>query len=479
MSPDNRMTIETIRAVACDHAPVVVSAETRSAVTEAHLRIANASGLRAYGRTTGVGFNRTTSVPEADTEHGMRLLRSHAVEVGAPIPAEQVRAMLVVRLNQLSHVGSGIRPDVLDGVARMLNEDALPTVHEHGASIGTADLSALARAALTLTGELPASRPLAPLPPFGADSALPFMSSSALTIGRAALAAAAFWRLEAAAIEIFALTAFAVGANAEHWSAPAAEAAASTGVRDVAARIRRVFGTRPLPERARVQDPFGIRAFPLAAGALHEAMEQVTDTVESLASVAQENPLFVLDGEHVEAVHHGGFFQLKLALNIDAALNALAAVAPLSTARVRMLNDPDYTGLARFLASGPDGSSGTMIVEYVLAASGAEIRAAAMPAASGTTVLSGGVEEDASFASQGVLQLERAVAAWRTVLACEFLLAVRAIRQSDRLDSMSPAVRAIIDGEPEFTGGDADRDLRPALEACLRVLDQLGSVLPE
>ncbi|MFB9747599.1 aromatic amino acid lyase [Leifsonia shinshuensis] len=475
MSPDSRMTIEMIRAIARDHAPVAVSADTRAAVAEAHQRIAGASGLRAYGRTTGVGFNRTTAVPAGDTEHGMRLLRSHAVEVGAPIPGEQVRAMLAVRLNQLSIVGSGIRPDILDGVAGMLNEDALPTVHELGASIGTADLSALARTALTLTGELPASRPLAPLAPFGADSALPFMSSSALTIGRAALAAAAFRRLESASIEIFALTAFAVGANAEHWSAPAAEASASAGVREVSARIRRVFRTQRLPERARVQDPFGIRAFPLAAGALHDAMARVIETVESLASVAQENPLFVLDGEHVDAVHHGGFFQLELALDIDAALNALAANVPLSTARVRMLNDPDYTHLARFLASGPDGSSGTMIVEYVLAAAGAEIRAAATPAASGTTVLSGGVEEDATFASQGVLQLERALASWRTVLASELLLATRALRQRGQLDSMSPEVRAIIDSEPELAADDTDRDLRPALGACLTILDRLGA----
>ena len=476
MSPDSRMSVETIRAIACDHAPVAVTAETLSAVAATHQRIANASDLRAYGRTTGVGFNRTTAVSEDDTEHGMRLLRSHAVEVGAPIPAEQVRAMLAVRLNQLSHVGSGIRPDILEGVAVMLNDDALPTVHQQGASIGTADLSALARTALTLTGELPASRPVAPLPPFGADSALPFMSSSALTIGRAALASADLRGLEAASIEIFALTAYAIGANAEHWSAPAAEATVSPGVRDIAARIRRVFRDQRPPERARVQDPFGIRVFPIVAGALHDAMERVIDTVESLASVAQENPLFVLTGEHLEAVHHGGFFQLELALNIDTVLNALAAGVPLSTARVRMLNDPDYTGLTRFLASGPEGSSGTMIVEYVLAAAGAEIRAAGMPAASGTTVLSGGVEEDATFASQAVLQLERAVTAWRTVLACELQVAIRAIRQSGRLASVSPVVRSIIESEPELAADDADRDLSSALGACRDMLDRLGAI---
>ena len=74
-----------------------------------------------------------------------------------------------------------------------------------------------------------------------------------------------------------------------------------------------------------------------------------------------------------------------------------------------------------------------MMVEYVAAGAIAEIRNAAQPASVGTLVLSRGAEEDATFASQGALQLERSVAAYRVLLCCELVGAVRLLRQR-RLD---------------------------------------------
>ena len=88
-----------------------------------------------YGQTTGVGANKTAAV-ESGQDHGLRLLRSHAVDAGPPVPAREVRAMLGVRLNQLCHRGSGIHPDVPPAVVTMLNADALPTLRRFG-SIGT------------------------------------------------------------------------------------------------------------------------------------------------------------------------------------------------------------------------------------------------------------------------------------------------------------------------------------------------------
>ena len=95
--------------------------------------------------------------------------------------------MLAVRLIQLCVPGAGLDPAILAGLETMLNEDALPELRQY-ASIGTGDLAPLAGTALTLIGERPASKPLTPMAPWGADSALPFMSSSALTVGRGCLA---------------------------------------------------------------------------------------------------------------------------------------------------------------------------------------------------------------------------------------------------------------------------------------------------
>lgn len=81
---------------------VSISPDVLAAVGRAYDRAAELSTrFPTYGRTTGVGANRTTQVLADDKDYGMRLLRSHAVDAGDPLAARTVRAMLAVRLIQL------------------------------------------------------------------------------------------------------------------------------------------------------------------------------------------------------------------------------------------------------------------------------------------------------------------------------------------------------------------------------------------
>ncbi|GAB3905571.1 hypothetical protein GCM10029964_101020 [Kibdelosporangium lantanae] len=69
-----------------------------------------AMGRRAvYGRTTGVGANKSV-VTSGSADDGLRLMRSHAGGVGKLLPDDHVRAMLLVRLNQLAAGRSGVSP---------------------------------------------------------------------------------------------------------------------------------------------------------------------------------------------------------------------------------------------------------------------------------------------------------------------------------------------------------------------------------
>src|SRR5882762_1470902 len=81
-----------------------------------------------YGRTTGVGANKTV-VTEGTADDGRRLMRSHAGGVGSLMPDELVRAMLLVRLNQLAAGRSGVHPRLLIAIAEALNANALSSVH--------------------------------------------------------------------------------------------------------------------------------------------------------------------------------------------------------------------------------------------------------------------------------------------------------------------------------------------------------------
>ncbi len=429
-----------------------------------------------YGRTTGVGANRLTAVDTGDAEHALRLLRSHAVDAGEAVPPRQVRAMLAVRLAQLNVPGSGLKAEILPALASMLNNNALPEVRQFG-SIGTADLSALAGTALALMGERPTAAPLPPMAPWGVDSALAFMSSSALTIGRGCLAVAELDALERASSVVYALSFLALGGNEAAFSAPAAAASAAPGVDDIARRVRALVASAGAGRTAaRIQDPYGLRVYAITQGAVRNALDGLAAQLVALTNTAQENPLFDLTGGTV--VHHGAFFQAALTLAFDGAALALAQSAPITLSRIRMLNEPDFTGRMPFLASGPAGSSGLMIVEYVAASAIAELRAAAQPASLGTVVLSRGAEDDASFASQGAVQVERAASAYRVLLASELVGAARLLRQRGISVPDAGVLRDALDIVAALPDDDSDRDLRGDVEAAERLLYELATLVP-
>lgn len=434
-----------------------------------------------YGRSTGVGANRLTPVEPDDADHGMRLLRSHAADAGAEIPPPAVRAMLAIRLSQLAGGQSGINPEVAVGLERMLAAGATPELRELG-SVGTADLAALAGTALALTGERPVkvsasdaaagAPPFEPIAPFGMESALPFMSSSALTLARTALALDELRRLDRAGRVVAALSALAVRANTQAFSRAAAQAAASPGAARVAQEMRRLTKRTPVP--ARIQDPFGFRAYVPSQAAVLAAMETLQLRIEQLASASQENPLF--DFEHSRVIHHGSFHQVALGLAVDGLTLALAQTAPLVISRISMLHEPAFNGVEAFLSSGPAGSSGHMMAEYIAAGAMGELRNAAQPAALGTVVLSRGAEEDASFASQAVVQLERAVEHYRPMLAVELLSAHRAAYQLGKWPPkvLRPVMERLHEEIPII---DVDHDLRPEVEKAAGLLDEIGEVL--
>ena len=471
--------IADVVALADRRDQVSVSPGVIGAVTRVYDQAADLSTRFAtYGRTTGVGANRISAVPADDPKYGMRLLRSHAVDAGDPLDDRTVRAMLAARLIQLCVPGAGLDPKILGGLERMLNEDALPELLQY-ASIGTGDLAALAGTALTLIGERPATSALTPMEPWGADSALPFMSSSALTVGRSCLSLDELTRLERASSVIYMLSFLALDGNPSAFSSAAARAAAAPHVETVAARLRSLLADDSRPDRdpARIQDPYGLRVYPVAHASVVASLGSLAGQLERTLNTAQENPLFDVEGD--EVVHHGAFYQASLSLELDGTTLALALTSPITHSRIRMLNDPDTNGGNAFLAAGPEGSSGLMMVEYVAAGAIAEIRNAAQPASVGTLVLSRGAEEDATFASQGALQLERSVAAYRVLLCCELVGAVRLLRQRRIDDRFTGVLGEALALAADLPRNDEDRDLRGDLAMAESLLDEVGRLVGE
>ncbi|MER5405323.1 aromatic amino acid ammonia-lyase [Streptomyces sp. NPDC002769] len=433
---------------------------------------------RVYGRSTGVGANRNEDVPtEAAAEHGLRLLRSHAGAIGEELPARQVRAMLAVRANQLLAGGAGLRPTVVTALCEALEAGAYPVVNEFG-SVGTGDIAALAQLGLALVGEHRWRGTGAPEPqPLDNNDALALISSNALTLGQSALALHELRGLIAATQVVAALSLLAVDGSHEAYAAPVHAARPHRGSGEVARRMRELIGAadRPTPPLGRIQDPYGFRCVPQIHGPAHDAADALDEVLSVEINAAAENPL--ISPEDMAAYHHGGFYQAQLALALDHFRLAVTQVARLSTSRLSTLNEPAYTRLRPFLADHEPASSGVMILEYAAGAALGDLRAFSAPASLGHAVLSRGVEEQASFASLAARQTLRACGAYRLVVGCELVAAVRALRQRDlRPDPELPVGRALELAESVLGLDQADRPLTDDVTAAAALLDRFTDI---
>ncbi|MBO3746180.1 aromatic amino acid lyase [Streptosporangiaceae bacterium NEAU-GS5] len=435
------------------------------------------SGRQVYGRNTGVGANRDEGVTSTDGDtHGLRLMRSHAGGIGPLLPAPQVRAMLAVRANQILAGGGGLQPVFAERLAQALNSGHLPEVHEIG-GIGTGDMTALAETGLTLIGERPwtGGRGSAPTPiTLEAGEALAFFSSGALTIGQAALGWSEITTLLRATQAVAALSLLAIEGDTEPYDVQVHAARPHPGPVAVAAEMRRLLGT-PAHARARIQDPYGFRCFPQVHGPAVEVAATLERVLNIEINAAAENPL--ISASDLTVHHHGSFHQAALGLTLDHLRVALLHTAHLSAARLAILAEPGFTGLRPFLAEGPAGSSGVMILEYSANAALAQLRSSAYPAALGHAVLSRGMEEHASFAAQAARQTLAAAGDYRLVVACELVAAARALRQRGHaLDPSAPTGKAFAEAAAHLDPDGADRSLSTDVEVAASVLDQLAAV---
>ena len=415
--------------VARDGAGVELDAGALERAGRAHELAIEISAKRAvYGRTTGVGANRHVVIdPNAVDEHGLRLLRSHAGGVGRVLPDDAVRAMLAIRLNQLAAAGSGVHPRLLLALEQALRTGSVPRVHSRGA-IGTGDLTALAEVALTLAGERAWAGGGIEAVAISPGDALAFISSNAATLAQAVLAWHDLGVLFRASHVVAALSYLALGGSPEAFSHRVHVRRPFPGSLRCAAEVRALISPVhgvPVPGR-RLQDPYGLRVFPQVQGPALDAADAVETVLGIDINAAAENPL--IDVEEATVDHHGQFCTPYLALWLDHLRAAAHHVAELSVARLGDLVEPELTGLPPFLASGPPGSSGIMILEYVAHDALAEMRHAAAAVTTGTAVISRGLEDHASFATQAARSTAEVADAYRTVLACELVGAVRALR---------------------------------------------------
>ncbi|HET7323780.1 MAG TPA: histidine ammonia-lyase [Halococcus sp.] len=455
------LTPEDVAAVAREGIPVTVAEEAREAVRESRERVEEVieSGEAVYGLNTGFGQLVTERIPEEDRERlQTNLIRSHSSGVGRELHSEEVRTMMLTRINALVKGYSGIREVVIDHLVTMLNERVHPIVKSRGSLGASGDLAPLAHQALVLLGEGAAEvggerldgetalarAGLEPLS-LAAKEGLALINGTQLSVGLAALCVIDAERALRGADTAGALTTeVSMGTTAscdpsiQRVRPHAGQAASARNVRKLTADSEIVESHRNCD---RVQDAYSIRCIPQVHGAVRDAITHLREAVEIELNSATDNPL-VFPGETVDdrasgtesvgVLSGGNFHGEPLALRLDYVTNALTELAAIAERRTDRLLNPNLQEehLPPFLTEEGGVRSGYMIAQYSAAALVNENRALGSPSTDNTPV-SGGQEDHVSMSTQSALNARTVVENTLTTVAVELLCGAQAMEFVD------------------------------------------------
>ena len=397
-----------------------------------------------YGVNTGFGDLATVRVAHADQRAlQLNLIRSHAVGLGAPLPEDVVRAILLLRANTLAAGRSGVRTQVIELLLGMLDSGVHPVIPKHGSVGASGDLAPLAHAALVLVGEgeaflggrrMPGAEALkkAGLKPIelGPKEGVALINGTQVMTAIGCLALHDAEILATTADVIGALSAEALRATDVAWDERLNAARPHPGQTVVAANLRVLMTGSPNVQShkvgdTRVQDPYSIRCMPQVHGASRDALSYVRRTLETEINSVTDNPLVFADERRV--VSGGNFHGQPVAIALDTAAIAVAELADISEARIDRMTNGHTSGLPPFLTSEPGTNSGFMVAQYTAAALVTENRIRSFPAAVESLPTSAGMEDHVSMGTHAAHKLAAIVRNTRDVLAIEALCAAQGL----------------------------------------------------
>ena len=440
------LTIEQFLAVVRGGCPVSLSAEarTRVAASRGVVERAVAQGRSVYGVTTGFGSLADRAIPAAQArELQLSLVRSHASGVGPWLARDVVRGMLLLRLNSLLHGHSGVRVELVERLAELLNRQLTPAVPEQGSVGASGDLAPLAHLALAVIGEGAFVGPDGTAEPAGrvleshglAPVVLAEKEGVALVNGTSLMGAYLTLAVEdthtlLAAAEVAAATSFdALQGDPVALDDRLGQLRGSEEHRAEARALRALLEGSTLAtvgrSRGLGQDPYTLRCLPQVLAAVRLGLGFAERLATSELNSVSDNPV-VFEGE--EFLNGGNFHGQSLALALDTLALSVQYLAGFSERRIaRLVNPALNRGLPPFLAPTAGLSSGFMIPQYVAAALVNENQSLVHPASASSLPTSADQEDYVSMGPWAGAKLRRMLRNTQTIVAIEWIVAGQAL----------------------------------------------------
>ncbi|MGH7178021.1 MAG: HAL/PAL/TAL family ammonia-lyase [Tepidisphaeraceae bacterium] len=439
------------------------------------LKSAGARVTHVYGVTTGFGeFKDEPVPPEQLVELQQNILLSHSAGAGDNaneldlanyFPPEVVRAALVLRLNALLKGFSGVRVELVNFIAAMVNGGVIPLVPTRGSVGSSGDLCPLAHLFVPMLGqgkfhfakdparwiegkELFTQLGVAPIAPSYKEG-LALTNGATFSAAILALAVHDAQVLAATADVASAMTLEAVCGRTRAFDPAIHDARNMPGQRDSAANIRALLAGSDLADRAKsLQDAYSIRCSPQVHGASRDAIAYAKTVALAEMNAATDNPLFFpelnrkpfdvqsrLDrGDAPDdigddrAFSAGNFHGQPIALAADFLTIAVAELANIAERRTQLLLDKHHNrNLPANLIAKRGVNSGLMLAQYTAAGIVSENKVLAHPASVDSIPTSANSEDHNAMASVAARKLRQVVSNTQAVLAINLLVAAQAI----------------------------------------------------
>src|SRR6185295_6398689 len=313
-----RLTLEDVAAAARGGVRLELAPRARQRVRAARAlvdRIAEGDEP-TYGINTGFGTLAEVSIPKGDLRKLQRnLILSHSAGTGAPLPAAEVRALMLLRANVLAGGYSGIREGTLELLLELLHRDVIPVVPEKGSVGASGDLAPLAHLALVLIGEgeaffggqrLPGKEALARagLQPvvLEAKEGLALVNGTQAMQAVGILALLEAERCARIADVAAAMTVEGLMGSHKPFLAAIHRIRGHEGQARVAADLRALLARSQINAShqdehcEKVQDPYSLRCAPQVHGSARDGLAFVRKTLAIEANAATDNPLVFAEG---------------------------------------------------------------------------------------------------------------------------------------------------------------------------------------
>ena len=477
-------------------------------------------GTAVYGLNVGVGWNKDKPVFKEvkgrrtlDEEllalsrrFNTSSLHAHGGGIGEAMPAQAVRAGMLIRLNEMLGGETGTQLSVVEAYRDFLNHDIIPVVPEKG-SVGEADITLASHIGLAMIGEwfvdyqgkrMPAAEALKlaglkPIEPVGKDF-LSILSTNALTAGQAVLLAEETRHYLEAATAVFALSLEGYNGNVAPFLAETTELRPFPGMVKAATDIRTALDGSYLWQQSdgrALQDPLSYRTMAYALGNAWEAQAALEEALHIHINASDDNPAAVASDKPAEkaADSHNQLHKYQVAGDVHGAIYPTANfdMLPVAT-RVENLNvaltrlaqnivmqtirteNPDFTKLPRFLAGPENEGHAFGAMQKPLVALYAENRQLAMPVSLDTFAMAGNIEDTGNNAPLAVNSLQRILGNMYSLSSIQLLHSAQAVDLRGKVALGKTSAKLLETYRAQVKFVDQDRIYTPDFAAGVQVL---------